>query len=227
MDKGDRVLVKVKASPNWSPPFETTIPFNKIELVYADYYTNKVVGSISSKIDKFPIKSSTHSKPKITGIYNPGNKITQAGISKLSHSIFKPQIKISPEMFKKAITYNGDVNIIIEPVAKEAKLIGMPALNMENKKKDNRKVYGRYHKKLPVKKINPVLPEKIVPKKVTNLPFGMFTVSNIDVKPGDKVKARINIDGFILESDFVISDGLIITPIEYVNFYRRAFFSGY
>ena len=48
---------------------------------------------------------------------------------------------------------------------------------------------------------------------MTNKAFGNFEVSNLAIKPHDKVKARINIDGFILESDWVMADGLIFSQI--------------
>lgn len=43
---------------------------------------------------------------------------------------------------------------------------------------------------------------------------GSYEVGNLNFIPGDLVKARINVDGFIVESDWVETDGLVISEIE-------------
>ncbi len=43
---------------------------------------------------------------------------------------------------------------------------------------------------------------------------GGYEVRNMDFVPGDMIKARVNIEGFILESDWIETDGLVISDIE-------------
>jgi hypothetical protein len=43
---------------------------------------------------------------------------------------------------------------------------------------------------------------------------GSYEVRNLNFIPGDLVKARINVEGFIVESDWVETDGLVISEIE-------------
>ncbi len=211
LKKGDKVMIKAGNSPSWSDAFEANIPFDEIHLSYADYYTNTVYGSVSGTISYFPKTSNTksvsnnpvHSNiPKNTGIYNNTNV--------KNINVYKQNIKISKQLFDNALTYKGNVDVIVEPIAHKANF-KIPVQKKQKRYKRNKK-YHKIDKKIPAINI-----ANTQTKKVANLPFGMFKITNIDIKPGDKVKAKINIDGFVLESDFVVSDGLIITPSIDVN----------
>lgn len=49
---------------------------------------------------------------------------------------------------------------------------------------------------------------------VINSLNGSYEVRNLNFIPGDLVKARINVEGFIVESDWVETDGLVVSDIE-------------
>ncbi len=220
LKKGDLVYIKAEGSPSYTDAFDVSIPFTKIDLIYADYYTNTLVGSVNSVISYFPRSTKNSTQQKI------GNITMHAGIihsveKSLLSTIKSPHIKITPDLFKNAITYKGDIHVITEPIARQIDL-KIPAINtgvQPNKTTQNKRAIQL--NKLNKLNTNPIkntkLPKNLFVKKVTNLPFGMFRVEGVDIKPGEKVKARINIDGFVLESDYIVSDGLVITPIEHVN----------
>jgi len=44
--------------------------------------------------------------------------------------------------------------------------------------------------------------------------MGTFAVSGLTFEPGQKVKARITVEGFVVESDWVEADGLMVSAIE-------------
>jgi len=48
-----------------------------------------------------------------------------------------------------------------------------------------------------------------------NNPLGMFSVSGLTLEPGQKVKARIEVEGFIVESEWIETDGLMVSAIEH------------
>jgi hypothetical protein len=47
-----------------------------------------------------------------------------------------------------------------------------------------------------------------------NSPLGLFTVSGLTFEPGQKVKASISVEGFTVESDWVETEGLMVSEIE-------------
>lgn len=55
-----------------------------------------------------------------------------------------------------------------------------------------------------------------------NNPLGMFSVSGLTLEPGQKVKARIEAEGFTVESEWIETDGLIVSPIEHDGFKTSA-----
>ncbi|MEZ5020194.1 MAG: hypothetical protein R2756_08740 [Bacteroidales bacterium] len=47
-----------------------------------------------------------------------------------------------------------------------------------------------------------------------NSPVGLFSVSGLSFEPGQKVRARINVEGFTVESDWIETEGLLVSVIE-------------
>jgi hypothetical protein len=48
-----------------------------------------------------------------------------------------------------------------------------------------------------------------------NSPMGIFAINGLNFEPGQKVKARIVVEGFIVESDWIETDGLMVSAIEH------------
>ena len=198
--KGDRIQIQIPGIPNASKAVAANLPFDEIRLYYADYYANKLEGSIASKIDLFPKQQSTavsnvpiHNVPVQVGNHLPANK-----------DLFSKNIKIDQNLFKNAITYHGDIEILTTSGVHKANL-NIPAINLNTKKKRRKRKSG-------IAQLNKDAIKLSIKKKVINLPFGVFVVKNVDIKPYDRVKVRLNIDEFILESNTVIADGLVFTP---------------
>ncbi len=199
--KGDKVQIKLKNNQNWSKPVLPSIPFKEIRLHYADYFSNQVEGTVTSKINMFPKKKQSATQIQQANI--PKGIGVHTGIA--DKNIFKLPVKINENLFKNAITYKGDVEVIATPDARHQSLKLLP---VQTTKKSGKRKGLHVDKRIPALKLK---------KKVYNLPFGVFLVKNVDIKPYDWVKVRINIDGFILESNAIMSDGLIFTPSVDVN----------
>jgi len=194
--KGDVVKVKIKESPNPSKSISVSIPFKEIVLNYADYTSNEIHGAIASNIDWFP-KTNPIEQVGNAGVVSDIIK-DRPGIIDMS-KVLPPSI-ISENIFKKAINYNGDISVSVSSLYHKVGNMTIPNLN--NIKKDKPPT--------TTNKIEPLMFD--IKKKVINMPFGLFRIENVDIKPMDKVKVSINIDGFVIESNEVYSDGIIITP---------------
>ena len=48
---------------------------------------------------------------------------------------------------------------------------------------------------------------------VNNSPLGLFEIKNLEFSPNERVKAVIEIEGFTIESDWVQTDGLLVSEI--------------
>jgi len=48
-----------------------------------------------------------------------------------------------------------------------------------------------------------------------NSPLGTFSITGLTFEPGQKVKARAVIEGFTIESDWVETEGVLVSAIEY------------
>ena len=53
-------------------------------------------------------------------------------------------------------------------------------------------------------------------------PLGMFSVGGHTLEPGQKVKARIEVEGFTVESEWIETDGLMVSAVEHENFRASA-----
>ncbi len=216
LKKGDQVSVKIAASPNRSPAVAADIPFKEIALTMADYYTNTVEGNVSSRINTFPedaVIQNNHTAP-----VNRNAMQAVRNTSVINKTVVTPGIKLNFKSYQDALTYKGPVEIIVEPTVHQfnKNLVGTtnkPA-NVQNKA-GGFQVAGRQN----MSKNNLAAGNARNIQKppafttVINKPFGVFEVKNAKIQPGDKVKARINIDGFILESPWVTAEGLVFSGI--------------
>lgn len=218
--KGDLVSIKIAETSARTEGVETTIPFQEIKFQIADYYADFVRGSVNSKVNTF-------NEPKTIKSNHQQNSL----------KLLKPNFKVIP-YFKQPITYQGKIEIIVQPLP-QAQLI-TPLASINSKENNNKsiaknaklkKVSNRNIKALPNKKVvqkgvlkkptirttrnkdtNKNRPKKYIKEVVE--PLGFFEFNNIAISPMDKVKARINIDGFIIESDWFYPDGLLFMAIE-------------
>ena len=206
--KGDVVQIKMPNVPNPSEPVAASLPFKEIHLYYADYFTNTLQGSITSKINWFPAKQSE--KQATVAISSGINqKLQNYNLNKVSQKSQKLDIKIDQNLFKNSIVYKGDIKVIARPGHKVK-------LNKINFKNPNNNFKNKHSK--DYRQASAVISDAFkVKKKVINLPFGVFMVKNVNIKPYDQVKVQLNIDGFIVESNEVSADGLLISPSVDVN----------
>ncbi len=223
LKKGDKVYVSIPDSPNPSPEIEASIPFTGIKLYYADYFTNSIKGSINDMVNTFPM-DRIQKPTQVTG--NIPQELSQNSAVNQSIKKIKPALNPAIEKlnFKNLITYQGDIKVDVMPLPKAELLPIVPGIDLQESKSKH-KIKNRSNH---IQKIEKKIPLSIIPKKapqmkeVKNLPFGGFIVNNLDIKPYDRVQVSINIDGFKLQSNIVMADGLVFTPMIDENFTGNA-----
>lgn len=215
---GDKVSVIIPDSQNRSETVDAQIPFTEINLNYADYFTNTVQGVISEKVNTFPeTPAATQNNVANPAVSTLKNKIQNKNIQQLKPNINPVLEKLN---FKNLIVYNGDIEVFIRK-SDFGKGVKNPLLNKEGEKKNNGTkplIQNKIKTNVPdaISKAEPKNIDKIdfnMVKKITMKPFGGFEIENVDIKPDDMVKVRINIDGFILDSGYILADGLLFSPI--------------
>ncbi|NPA36755.1 MAG: hypothetical protein GXO47_07890 [Chlorobi bacterium] len=207
MKKGDLVTVKVPDSPNESDAVACTIPFEKVNLFYADYFSGKAKGIVSAKVSKYEyLLKSTQQQGHIPQGFNPGGVVNNSSFNKVKNTSAVVNITKKIDEFRKnTLVYKGPVKIVAENTQTASQ-----AGNTHNANIPRIKI-GSVH---GVKKNIPATVSKhILAQGQVNDPLGMFTVTNLNLKPSQMVRAQVNIEGFVIESEPVETDGLFVSAI--------------
>lgn len=169
-----------------------TIPFSEVKLYAADYYAGVAMGSVAGSHSKWSRLASSRSSGTIpSGLRGMvGGTIGGMATAAVAQSDIVNKLK---EFKNNLIVYRGPIEFEIQ---KDLSL--HPAGPGTNYKSDGKGT------------------EKEVRNRGTvNDPLGMFTIKGLEFEPGQKVKARIIVEGFVIESDWVETDGLIVSEIDH------------
>lgn len=199
LKKGDKVAIKLPNVSNLSSFMDATIPFKEIKLNAVDYFTGAAYGNISaSKSDWYKLATQTQASQNQSSasqaIKNTlANKNIQqtANIVKLSNNEF---IKRISDFKNNILAYNGEVKFITQNTTNLA-LTG-------NSTSDKSK------------KTTSSVEKPKENKGFTNNQMGFFEIKNLEFNPNQKIKAQINVEGFTVESDWIETDGLLVSEIE-------------
>ncbi len=233
LKKGDRVMVKLPEVPNPSPGLSVTIPFREIKLYAADYYTGVAEGIISGSASRWA---------KLAGAQQGSSAAAASAVSGSTHTDrFKgavPQqeaVRRLNEFRNNLIVYRGPIEFVTSS-GHEVKLIGgpfeagnttgSPMRNTGQKAAGSRvsavQNSGARVTVSPGNRATANIPSSagkaIANRGTVDNPLGMFSVSGLTLEPGQKVKARIEVEGFTVESEWIETDGLMVSAIENDNF---------
>ena len=230
LKKGDRVSVKLPGVPNASPAVDVTIPFSEVKLYSADYFTGVAGGSVAGSRSRW-------AKLALAG-QGASVAVTQAlaagePAGRFSGAIPQQEAVRRLNEFRSNLTvYRGPIEFITytEP---PATLTGAPARTATGAPAQATTALGAGARTAAAQgatargavtqgtraataaKTAAVPAEKIIPQRGTvSSPLGMFAVSGLAFEPGQKVKARIEVEGFTVESDWVETEGLMVSAIE-------------
>lgn len=213
MKKGDKVAIKLDGVNNLSNFVNPSIPFNEIKLFYADYYTGDVHGMIAGKVSKYE-----HLLPKAGNNANSNAIAAVNNINPMVNSaIVKPHSNIEDKLrnFKNSlITYKGPVSVSVTHLP-QAVLINSSASTGGNAQRSVRRIRSvqKSTKQISANKYNTA--QKAM-KNLGNVssPFGFFTVKNVELNPLEHVQAKVVVEGFEVRSDKIITDGIMVLPIQ-------------
>lgn len=200
LKKGDKVAVKLADVNNLSSFMDATIPFKEINLTAVDYYAGVACGNISaSKSDWYKLASQSQSvqnqnnaAQSIVNINKNVNVTKLASAAKLSSSEFVKKIS---EFRNNVLAYQGEIKFITQNSASNISLSNTS--NESQSKKPNQ------------------TSEKIKENKgfITDK-MGFFEIKNLEFNPSQKVKAQVVVEGFTIESEWIETEGLLISEIE-------------
>lgn len=206
LKKGDRVSVKLPGIANASPAVDVTIPFSEIKLYSADYFAGTAGGSVAGSRSRWAKLAGAAQGPAQAAV-----QAVAAGspAGRLKGAVTQQEAVRRLDDFRNNLTvYRGPIEFITAT--------DPPAAITPARSSGTNSAIARGN---PVQGQNrttaTVQPGKITPQNGTvNSPLGLFEIGGLAFVPGQKVKARIVVEGFTIESDWVETEGLIVSAIE-------------
>jgi hypothetical protein len=190
--KGDQVMIRLPDVSMPSTAVSATIPFKEINLYAADYYAGVAEGSVAgSKSDWAKLVSQQQGSHVPAGI--AGKIAGNMGEKPMGMMSQNEVIKRLNEFKNNLIVYRGPVEFIIQ----------QPRVTP-------RPVSGNTGTRVPATPAD----KAALNRGMINSPLGLFNISGLTFEPGQKVKARIEVEGFTVESDWVETEGLMVSEIE-------------
>ncbi len=199
LKKGDKITIRLPDVPNPSPAIDASIPFKEIKLYSADYFAGLAEGSVAGSRSKWAkLAGAPQGRPSAGAAAALGN----SPADRFKGAISQQEAINRINAFRSNLTvYRGPVEFITY-TAPKAVLTGTAPQGTRSK----------------------VVSEKAKPNRgVVNSPLGLFLVTGLTFEPGQKVKAQAVIEGFTVESEWVETEGLMVSAIEHedLNFSMR------
>ncbi len=215
LKKGDRVSVRLPGVPNASPAVDVTIPFREIKLYSADYFTGVAGGSVAGSRSRWA---------KLAGAQQGSGPAAAAAIAgaaaaeRFRGAIPQQEAAKRVSEFRNNLTvYRGPIEFITttEP---PATLTAAPATTSAAVKTPAPAKTATSSARTAIPATAAAAGKIKANRGVVDSPLGLFAVSGMAFEPGQKVKARIQVEGFTVESDWIETEGLMISSIEHDGF---------
>lgn len=202
--KSDKVAIKLVQVNNLSAYMSPTIPFKKVYLTAVDYYTGMAYGSVSaSKSDWYKLATQTQSSSTSANSAMLAQIGTQA-FANTSVAKIKSAVEMSHSEMMERITkfknntlaYSGEIKFYTRSkptttLSKNQSSTSKSGTKTINKPKQNR--------------------------GYVNNSMGFFAINDLDFSPNQEIKAHVELEGFTIESDWMETDGLLVSEIESVG----------
>ena len=233
LKNGDKVMIKLPDVPNPSPELSATIPFREVKLYAADYYTGVAEGMVAGSSSKWA---------KLAGVQQGSSSAAASAVAggspadRFKGAIPQQEAVRRLNEFRNNLTvYRGPIEFITSS-GPEVRLKGGPfeISGTKSPSGQNARSQGAGARAAAVQgsaargtvstgaKTPANIPSsagKVMANRGTvNNPLGMYSVSGLTLEPGQKVKARIEVEGFTVESEWIETDGLMVSTIEHDGF---------
>ncbi len=248
LKNGDRVKIKLPDVPNPSAELSVTIPFREVKLYSADYYTGVAEGSVAGSRSKWAklagaqqgssaaaaVVAGSTPAGRFKGAIPQQESIRRLNEFKNSLTVYRGPIEFitssGPEVRLKGgplqisgtqgTAQNGSTTQGSRTAAQQgtgnAAQQGAGARAAAAQGPGAR---GTVSTGTGAPANIPSSAGKVPANRGTvSNPLGIYSVSGLSLEPGQKVKARIEVEGFIVESEWIETDGLMVSSIEHDNF---------
>jgi len=206
LKNGDKVRIRLPGVPNPSPELSVTIPFREVKLYAADYFTGVAEGIVAGSASKWA---------KLAGAQQGASSGAASSVSagtpadRFRGAVPQQEAVRRLNEFRNNLTvYRGPIEFITSS-GPEVRLAGGPLNVSGTKDKSGQKTGSSAGKALSN-------------RGTVDNPLGMFSVGGLTLEPGQKVKARIEVEGFTVESEWIETDGLMVSAVEHENFRASA-----
>lgn len=215
LKKGDRVAVRLPGVPNASPAVDVTIPFREIKLYSADYFTGVAGGSVAGSRSRWA---------RLAGAQQGSGPAAAAAIAgaaaaeRFRGAIPQQEAAKRVTEFRNNLTaYRGPIEFITatEP---PATMTAAPATASAAVKTPAQAKTATPSARTAIPATAGAAGKIKANRGVVDSPLGLFAVSGMAFEPGQKVKARIEVEGFTIESDWIETEGIMISAIEHDGF---------
>ncbi len=219
LKKGERVSVSLPGVSHASQAVDVTIPFREIKLYSADYYTGTAGGSVAGARSKWAKLAAA-----VPGSSQAAMQVAAQSARReaLGNAFSYQETANMLNEFRNSLTvYRGPIEFITfsEPSSGGASdLQG----NRDSRATTAQAAIargtaaGKMAVQAPARPAAAMTAERIMPQKAEiGSPMGFFNVGGLTFEPGQKVKARIEVKGFVLESEWIETEGIIVSAIEH------------
>ncbi|MCU0459306.1 MAG: hypothetical protein MUE37_09505 [Bacteroidales bacterium] len=238
--KGDRVAVRLQGVPNASPAVDVTIPFREIKLYSADYFTGVAGGSVAGSRSRWAKLAGAQQGSVPAAAAAIGGA---AAAERLRGAIPQQEAAKRVNEFRNNLTvYRGPIEFITatEP---PATLTAVPAqVKPSQGSVKTGAPASASAGRAPVPGTSTTTGKTSIPstaataaktavpatataagklmsnRGMVDSPLGLFSVSGMTFEPGQRVRARIEVEGFIVESDWIETEGLMVSSIGHDGF---------
>lgn len=230
--KGDRVAVRLPGVPNASRAVDVTIPFREIKLYSADYFTGVAGGSVAGSRSRWARLAGAQQGSVAASAAAIGGA---AAAERFRGAIPQQEAAKRLNEFRNNLTvYRGPIEFITatDPPATPT---AAPAQGnaAHGSGKTGTVIQGTRTQvggKTAIPATEKSASKSAVPataalagkiranRGMVDSPLGLFAVSGMDFEPGQKVKAQIEVEGFVVESEWIETEGLMVSAIEHDGF---------
>ncbi|MBW6502049.1 MAG: hypothetical protein K0B05_11710 [Bacteroidales bacterium] len=218
LKKGDKVMIKVPDVTTPGSPVEATIPFRSIALFAADYFNGTAYGSVAASRSEW----ARVVKPAAQGQVPAGAKqaLQNTPASKLKGIAAPAEFARRMNDFRSSLTvYSGPIGFVTMPAPAKQTASSPPQTASARAQTVSAPATGKPAVGQALIRNQPAdLSGTIKAKSNTgtvNSPLGMFAVSGLEFNPGQLVQAVVEVEGFTIVSDWVETDGLLVSEIEH------------
>jgi hypothetical protein len=248
LKNGDKVKIKLASVPNPSPELSVTIPFREVKLYAADYYTGVAEGFVAGSRSKWaklagaPQGSTAAAAAAFAG-GTPADRFKgaipqQESLRRLNE--FKNNLTVYRGPIEFVTSSGPEIKLAGGPLqisgtqGTAQKGAGASSSAVQGAGSRASAVQGAGARASAVQgpgargavsagtgapaNIPSSAGKALANRGTVNNPLGMFSVSGLTLEPGQKVKARIEVEGFTVESEWIETDGLMVSAIEHENF---------